>query len=204
VSAPRLRLVGERLAATRGGRSVFREVSFAVASGEALAVTGANGAGKSSLIRLVAGLVPIASGRLGLDGAGAETRIGELCHYAGHLDALKPSLTAQETLAFWRDLYGEARLEPIDALEALGLEPCADLPAGYLSAGQRRRLALARLLVSHRPIWLLDEPSSALDRASQAVFGGLAERHLEAGGLIVAATHAELGFPIRHRLEMAG
>jgi heme exporter protein A len=183
---------------------VFRDVGFAVSSGEALAVTGPNGAGKSSLIRLVAGLVPIASGSLRLDGAEADRRSGEHCHYAGHLDALKPSLTAEETLSFWRGLYGEARLEATEALEALGLDHVADLPAGYLSAGQRRRLALCRLLVSFRPVWLLDEPTSALDRSSQAVFGNLVERHLEGNGLVVAATHGELGFPIRHRLEMAG
>jgi heme exporter protein A len=204
VSAPDLRLVGEGLSAIRGGRSVFRDIAFAVSSGEALTVTGPNGAGKSSLIRLVAGLVPIASGSLRLDGAEAERRIGEHCHYAGHLDALKPSLSAEETLSFWRDLYGEVRLQPIEALEALGLDHLADLPAGYLSAGQRRRLALCRLLVSYRPVWLLDEPTSALDRTSQAVFGKLVERHLEGKGIVVVATHGDLGFPINHRVEMAG
>jgi heme exporter protein A len=183
---------------------VFRDIAFAVSSGEALAVTGPNGAGKSSLIRLVAGLVPVASGSLRLDGAEAQRGIGEHCHYACHLDALKPSLTALETLSFWRDLYGEARLQPIEALEALGLDHLADLPAGYLSAGQRRRLALCRLMVSFRPVWLLDEPTSALDRASQAVFGDLVARHLQGQGIVVAATHGELGFPISHRLEMAG
>ena len=204
MTAPPLRLAGDRLACSRGGRSVFEAVSFDVGAGEALVVTGPNGAGKSSLLRLVAGLLPKDAGSLGLMGGDPEKSIGEQVHYAGHADAIKPALTVIETLDFWAALLGDRWLSPEAALALLAIDHLADLPAGYLSAGQRRRLALSRLFVSRRAVWLLDEPTSALDGAAQSTFAELMQRHLAEGGLLVAATHADLCIGMTKRLEMAG
>jgi heme exporter protein A len=191
-----LRLVAESLACERGGRLVFDRLSFEVKGGEALVVTGPNGAGKSSLLRQIAGLVDIAAGRLALEGADPELGLPEQVHYVGHLDALKPSMSVRETALFWSSFLGSGDVAP--ALEKLDLARLAELPVAYLSAGQKRRLALSRLLVAPRPVWLLDEPTVALDRASVARLVALMEAHLRGGGLIVAATHQDLGLaPIR-------
>jgi heme exporter protein A len=195
-----LKLTAKDLACERGGRSVFSGLSFVVAAGEMLAVTGRNGAGKSSLLRLIAGLVPRTGGTLTLDGADSDTPLVEHCHYAGHADALKSALTAGENLGFWRDFYGSPWHSPEDALDMLGIAHLLDLPAAYLSAGQKRRLTLARLFVSRRPIWLLDEPTSALDMATQALFADHVRAQLSAGGMVLAATHGDLGLPPNHSL----
>jgi heme exporter protein A len=186
-----LRLEVEDLACNRGERRIFSGVSFALTAGEALIVTGRNGAGKSTLLDLLAGRLHPAAGRVVLSEAGDRT-LPECLHYVGHRDALKSALTAQENLDFARDFLGDPALESQEALEAVGLVHAARLPVAYLSAGQRRRIALARLLVAHRPLWLLDEPTSALDTASQATLLGLMETHRARGGLIVATTHAPL------------
>jgi heme exporter protein A len=198
-----MRLLADELACVRGGRIIFENVSFTVAAGESLAVVGRNGAGKSSLLRLVAGLVPRSAGTLALEGGGPDLGIGEHVHYCGHADALKPALTALENLAFWQSYLGVPWQDPFDALETLAIDHLADVPASYLSAGQKRRLALARLLVSRRRIWILDEPTAALDQASQGVLAGLMRDHLRSGGLILAATHGDLGFEPARTLEMA-
>lgn len=199
---PSLRLAGTDLACERGGRIVFSDLSFAVAGGESLAVIGRNGAGKSSFLRLVAGLVPRTAGTLALEGGEAESPLGEQVHYAGHADALKGALTAGENLVFWRDLYGSPWHEADEALEMLGIGHLFDLPAAYLSAGQKRRLTLARLFVSRRPVWLLDEPTSALDAATQALLAGHMRTHLNEGGMILAATHGDLGLVPDRTLEI--
>jgi len=176
---------------------VFDGLDFETAGGEALALVGHNGAGKTSLLRLIAGLLMPAAGTIAFDGGEPDTPVAEQAHYLGHRDALKPSLSVAENLAFWRDFLGG---EPTDlgaAIAAVGLAHAADLPAAYLSAGQRRRLSIARLLVVRRPIWLLDEPTSALDVKGQALFAGLMTDHLASGGLIVAATHSPLGIQTR-------
>jgi len=196
-----MQLSGENLACERGGRLVFRVLSFKVAGAEALLVTGRNGAGKSSLLRMVAGLVRVAAGHLALEGGDPEAELGEQAHYLGHLDALKPALTVAENLRFWAEfLGGEGDIAP--ALQAVDLAPLADLPAAYLSAGQRRRLSIARLVAVKRPIWLLDEPTSALDTASQARLAGLMRGHLSGNGLIVAATHGAIGLEGARELKM--
>lgn len=197
-----MRLHADALACQRGGRTVFRDLSFQAAAGEALQVVGRNGAGKSSLLRMIAGLVPVAAGTLGLDGGDPEASIGEQAHYCGHQDAFKPALTVRENLAFWTAfLGGPADGDHLGAgLARLGLDHLADLPAGYLSAGQRRRLALARLVSIPRPLWLLDEPTAALDQASQQVLAGIMAAHLAGGGLILAATHGPLGIAARELL----
>ncbi len=186
-----MRIVAEGLACVRGGREVFRDLQFTVQAGEMLAVTGPNGAGKSSLLRVVAGLVRQSEGRLVLDGGDAELSIGEQAHYVGHLDALKPSLSVQENLAFWTDFRG-GEGEVADSLVRVGLNALGRLPARYLSAGQRRRLSLARLLAVERPIWLLDEPASTLDTAGQELLADMMATHLSRAGLILAAIHGPL------------
>jgi heme exporter protein A len=188
-----MHLVASNLGCARGGRQVFRDLSFAVGAGEALLVTGPNAVGKSSLLRLVAGLVRPQEGQLEFAGGDGELTVGEQAHYLGHQDALKPSLSVAENLAFWADFLGGGRTKGAAALAAVGLGALTHMPATYLSAGQRRRLSLARLIVVERPIWLLDEPTSALDVAGQAMLAELMRAHLAQGGLILAATHGPIG-----------
>jgi heme exporter protein A len=206
-----MRLVGSDLACVRGGRQVFTGLSFSVAAGEALVVLGPNGVGKSSLLRLISGLVARAGGTLTLEGGDQELTIAEQTHYLGHQDALKPSLTVDENLTFWsRYLGGDEATHPVltaartAALLGVGLGGIAQLPAAYLSAGQRRRLSIARLLAVKRPIWLLDEPTTALDTAAQAALAGFMEQHLAGGGLIVAAAHGPIGLKAARELRLGG
>lgn len=185
-------LIVENLACRRAERLIFGNVSFALRNGEAIALTGRNGAGKSSLIAMLCGRLRLAAGTIAVSNAG-DVPFTEFCHLVGHRDGLKSSLSAAENLAFARALLGEPSLTAGEALAAVGLPHVAALPVGYLSAGQRRRVALARLLVSRRPFWLLDEPMAALDAAAQAMLTGLMRDHLAAGGAVLAATHGPLG-----------
>jgi heme exporter protein A len=197
-----MQLTGENLTCVRGGREVFRGLGFSLKSGEALLVTGRNGAGKSSLLRMIAGLVRIAEGSLALEGGERDSPVGEQAHYLGHLDALKPALTVADNLQFWAEFLGPASGDIRPALETVDLNPLADLPAAYLSAGQRRRLSIARLIAVPRAIWLLDEPTSALDAASQTRLADLMRRHLTSGGMIVAAAHGAIGLERARELKM--
>ncbi len=188
-----LRLSGVGLTCIRGGREVFSELDFHVDAGEALAITGRNGAGKSSLLRLIAGLLQAAAGRVTLDGSPRDDlTLSEQTHYLGHRDALKPALTVHENLAFWRNFLGGEQAALDASLAATGLGHIGTLPASTLSAGQKRRLSMARLIAVKRPIWLLDEPTSSLDTDGQAMMARLMSDHLATGGLIVAATHEPL------------
>ena len=197
-----MRLSGANLACHRGGRDVFVGLSFSVATGELLAITGRNGAGKSSLLRTIAALVRLTDGTLSLDGGDAELTIAEQAHYLGHQDALKPSLSVAENLRFWAGFFGQKPVAVAAPLEAVGLDALIDLPAAYLSAGQRRRLSIARLLAVKRPIWLLDEPMSTLDGAAQERLVGFMRAHLADGGLILAATHGPLGLGATQELRL--
>jgi heme exporter protein A len=197
-----VRISASNLGCVRGSREIFRNVNFSISSGQALAVLGPNGAGKSSLLRIVAGLLRLETGQLTLEGGDPELTVPEQAHYLGHQDALKPSLSVTENLGFWARYLGDGLASVTAALEAVGLAPIRDLPAGYLSAGQRRRLSLARLVAVRRPIWLLDEAAAALDQTAQARLIDLMRGHLAGGGLILAATHAPLGLEAVQELRL--
>jgi len=189
-----MRLIAENLGGERGGEGGFSGVGFALDQGQALVVTGPNGSGKSTLLRIIAGLLPKAEGRLLIEGGGDDfPSIASACHYLGHQNAMKTALSVVENLRFWRDFNGSGDSSVDEALETVGLGGIGHLPFGYLSTGQRRRAAIAKLLVSHRPLWLLDEPTAGLDKASEARFAALMMKHCVAGGMIVAATHLPLG-----------
>ena len=192
-----MKIEASALGVERGGRLVFADLGFRLEAGQALRVTGPNGAGKSTLLRAIAGLLPLSAGQIEVTPA-ADARRAELCHYVGHADALKPNLTAFENLSFLAALLatGSGQQPSAASVEAalarLGLSDVADLPSAYLSAGQKRRAALARLIAVFRPIWLLDEPLNALDLAAQAVITEIMAEHLAGGGIVIAATHAPL------------
>jgi len=197
-----MQLKAENLACSRGGREVFAGLNFSLSGGEALVVTGRNGAGKSSLLRMIAGLVHVAAGRLALEGGESDASIAEQSHYVGHQDAVKPSLTVGENLQFWARYLGAVEQPVEPALQAVDLAPLVNLPAAYLSAGQRRRLSIARLAAVSRPLWLLDEPTSALDVQSQNRLADLMRSHLASGGMIVAAAHGPIGLESPRELKM--
>src|SRR5579863_8714373 len=197
-----MRLTGVDLACQRGEREVFAGVSFAVAASQALTISGRNGAGKSSLLRMIIGLLPVAAGRLTLDGGDPELNIAEQAHYLGHQDALKGSLSVAENLGFWAGFFGLQSADLHTPLETVGLAGLAGLPAAYLSAGQRRRLSIARLIAAPRPIWLLDEPTSTLDAAAQERLAELMQSHLAEGGLILAASHGPIGLSGAQELRL--
>lgn len=186
-----MRLVADKLACERNGREIFRGLSFTVGEGEYLELRGANGAGKSTLLRLIAGLVPLTAGVLMMEGGDGDAPVAQQCHFAGHQEALKSALTVRENLEFWAHVLDGGAVD--EALAAFSLDRLADEQASILSAGQRRRLALARLAIARRPVWLLDEPATALDAVHTEKLVGLATRHMATGGLVIAATHAEWG-----------
>lgn len=190
---PPLRLLARDLDLGRGETVLARRLAFDLGPGEGLLLRGPNGAGKSTLLLTLAGLLPPIAGSVTLPGHGPD--LGPALHYCGHRNAIRPRLTTAETLGFWADLNGPLGLAVPAALERVGLSRMADLDAGYLSAGQGRRLALARLLVTPRPLWLLDEPSAALDAAGHALLADLIGEHLARGGLAVIATHDDIAVP---------
>src|SRR5262245_23352691 len=185
-----VQLQAKSLGCERGGRMVFSDVNFALASGELLELRGPNGAGKSSLLRLIAGLGEPVSGEITLAGGSPDLTLGQQAHYAGHQEAIKSPLTVAENLEFWGDFLGGGDLNA--ALAAFDLADLAQYPAALLSAGQRRRLSLARLALVPRLIWLLDEPTLGLDQASLERLVRLLRGHLSGGGLAIVATHAAL------------
>ncbi len=192
-----MQLVAENLVLSRGGREIAAGISFALKGGESLLLTGPNGAGKSTLLRALAGFLAPSAGEISLTGTGDERERAEKLHFVGHLDGLKAHLTVQENLSFWAGFLSErpsaAAPERIAAtLDRFGLGALADIPAGYLSAGQKRRLGLARLALVQRPLWLLDEPSVSLDTNGVLLLVEEINAHVEKGGMAVVATHAPL------------
>lgn len=193
------------LTCLRGRRLVFEDLDFALPAGGALLLTGANGSGKSSLLRVLAGLIePIAGAILwhGAPVADDPQAHRDRLAFVGHLDAVKPAASVRESLAFWADLSGGARRSVADALAAFDLEALADVRGAELSAGQKRRAALARLALTDRPLWLLDEPATGLDAASVDRLEALIARHRAAGGRVVASTHGGLTVPDAESLDI--
>jgi heme exporter protein A len=186
-----MQLVATDLSCDRGGRTVFSSLSFAVGDGQMLEITGPNGAGKSTLLRLVAGLSDLSNGELDVIDGAAELTAGQQAHYVAHQDAIKPALSVEENLRFWGDFLGGGDVGR--ALDSFNLKQLANYPAALLSAGQKRRLALSRLELVFRSIWLLDEPTVGLDANSRMRLVGIMRGHLSEGGLIVVATHVPLG-----------
>jgi heme exporter protein A len=189
-------LAVESLACIRGGRLVFRDLAFQASAGTALSIEGANGAGKTSLLRMLAGLLGPRAGTIALDVDGTKVTDGEergrFVGWLGHQDGVKPQLTPAETLHFFAKLHGVS-VDADEALHAVGLSRARDLPCQYLSAGQKKRLALARLKMSNRPLWLLDEPLAALDAQGKILVRDMIAAHCAGGGIAIAATHEPLG-----------
>lgn len=204
-----MQLIADQLQVTRGARTIIRDLSFEVAAGEALLLTGANGAGKTTLIRTLAGFLAPSGGTIRLNGGDPERDIAEQSHYVGHANGIKASLTVAENLRFWTEYLAEddrdGNADRLDeALDHFNLLDLSDIPAGYLSAGQKRRLGLARLLVAHRPLWLLDEPTVSLDTASVALLAKAVDAHVTGGGIAIAATHIPLGLAKTRELQLVG
>ncbi len=205
-----MRLTADKLAARRGEDLLFSDISFDLRAGEALILTGRNGSGKSTLLRVVAGLLRPEEGSVtwSFPDDGGSVRASEACHYLGHRNAMKAELSVEENLSFWKSFFGDftggVGLSIAEAAERVGLGGITHLPFGYLSAGQQRRMAFAKLLVAHRPVWLLDEPTAALDTRAEATFADLIREHLGREGILLAATHQPLGLQGTQELRMTG
>ncbi len=197
-----MEISGKGLACERGGRLVFTGLDFSATGGRMLVLRGPNGAGKTSLLRLIAGLAEPAAGGLSFTGAGEDGEIAPHVHFVAHQDAIKLHLTVEENLVFWAGFLGGGNIET--ALDALNLRALRAFHAQRLSAGQKRRLGLARLALAPRPVWLLDEPTVGLDTHSQGLLAKLMTTHLEAGNIIIASTHIDLPVPSTDVLDFAG
>jgi heme exporter protein A len=197
----RMQLVVEALTQSRGPRVLFHNLSFTVSAGEAVVLTGPNGTGKTTLLRTLSGLLQPEAGTVRLDGADDESSVGEHCHLVGHTNAIKGALTVWENADAWCAILGGTR-DVSAALDQLDLAALASIPAQYLSAGQKRRLGLARLLLAPRPIWLLDEPTVSLDARSRDRVADLVKAHIHGGGIVIAATHLPLGLEGARELKL--
>lgn len=205
-----MRLTADNLSVRRGEDFIFMNISLKLTSGEALVLTGRNGSGKSTLLRVIAGLLRPETGTVRIAGEAIEdgTRVAEASHYLGHRNAMKMELTLAENLTFWKSFLGDFDAQQSmgieEAAETVGLSGITHLPFGYLSAGQQRRFAMAKLLVASRPVWILDEPTAALDASADEMFAGLVRNHLSLGGIALAATHQPLGLENAQELKMTG
>lgn len=200
-----MQLIAEDLIIERGGRLVIDRLSFSVSAGETLVLAGANGAGKTTLLRTIVGYIRQSAGLIRFDGGDSELTIAEQAHVVGHANAVKTSLTVFENAAFWSEFLAsgaETGGQIESALRHFGLDDLAEFPAAYLSAGQRRRLGLARLLLARRPLWLLDEPTVSLDVVSTERLVSAVNEHTRAGGLAIVATHLPLALERARTLEL--
>lgn len=195
-----MQLIVQDLTCVRGGRCVFEGLALQVKGGAGVTLTGPNGSGKSSLLRILAGFIPPAGGRVWLEGGDDDAPLGAQCHYVGHLNGVKRAFTLRENLAFWASYLGGG--DVTRALEMFELGSLSGIPAGLLSAGQARRLGLARLALAHRPVWLLDEPAVSLDAGSRKILARVLKRHLKGGGIAIAATHTPLGLTLGMELKL--
>lgn len=196
-----MQLIADNLACLRSGRLIFQGVSFRLDDGEGLVLTGPNGSGKTSLMRIVAGFLSATHGEVRLEGLQEDATLQENCHYVGHHNGVKPSFSVAENLRFYASFLGGGDIA--EALDYFGLTAIQHIPAGYLSAGQKRRLGLARLMVAPRSLWLLDEPSVSLDKRSTSLLADIMKKHLADGGIMVAATHLPLGVDFAKTLDMS-
>lgn len=200
-----MQLIADNLSVERGSRPIIRDLCLSAGSGEAIILLGANGAGKTTLLRALAGFLPLSGGSIRFEGGDAEKTLAEQAHAIGHVNAVKAHLTVGENVLFWsRFLNGDdgAEQRTVAALEAFALSDLEDFPASYLSAGQKRRVGLARLLAAPRPIWLLDEPTVSLDAASSAQLARVVNAHTSGGGIVIAATHLPLGLDQARELKL--
>ena len=188
----------ENLAAARGLRILFENLGFRLEAGESLELRGANGSGKSTLLRILAGLTRQHAGTVRYSGAGEDAPL----HFLGHLDAVKPTETAAEQARFWARYFGRETSAADAAMKRVGLANRAAVPGRGLSAGQKRRLALTRLLIEPRPLWLLDEPTAALDTEGRALVAQLVAEHRAGGGMVIAAVHGD-GFADSRMVDVA-
>ena len=200
-----MKLIIENLSLSRAGQEIVTDISVELSAGEALIVTGENGSGKSTTLRGVAGLLPLSGGSVTLldeKGKQFEGETREYCHYLGHQNGMKPALTVHENLDFWQKFCGEPDLSIEQALEEVDLAHTIELPFSYLSAGMKRRVSIAKLLISDRPIWIVDEPTAGLDAQSSKMFTNLCQTFCNGGGILIAATHLPLGIKTEKTLEI--
>ncbi|WP_417485233.1 heme ABC exporter ATP-binding protein CcmA [Maricaulis salignorans] len=199
---PDLRLSVSDLGLSRGDMVLARDLGLALGPGEALLLTGRNGTGKTSLLRALAGFIDPDAGEITLNDEPAALTAADSIAWLGHADGLKPGETPRSALRFWADLYGQPRTAIMPALRALEIDHLIDRPAARLSRGQQRRCGLARIVLAHRPLWLLDEPAGPLDAEGRACLAALVASHRARGGLVIAATHQPLDWPDARSLDM--
>ncbi len=195
-----MQLIAENLACDRGDARIFESLSFSLGAGEGMLVTGPNGTGKSTLLRVLAGFLPASEGVVQLD-------LGSMAmhaHYLGPKNGMKSALSVAENLDFWKEYYGSETISAYQALERVDLAHILDAPFSYLSTGQQRRVAIARLLLNERPIWLLDEPTSGLDLRAEKLFADLVAEKIAQGGMVIAATHLPIPVERMKRLRFEG
>ncbi|MBX4335376.1 heme ABC exporter ATP-binding protein CcmA [Bartonella raoultii] len=195
-------LSGKDLTAYRNEEILFQGLSFCLFPQQLMIITGPNGIGKSTLLRIIVGLLKATEGHVVLKDKEQTYPVATACHYLGPQNAMKPFLTVIENLQFWAKFYGQHLRYPSEALADIGLSHLAHLPFNVLSTGQKRRVAIARLLLSHRPIWILDEPISGLDNHAKQRLANIFQCHLNQGGMIIAATHSFLGIPENHKIAL--
>ena len=199
-----MKFIVDNLSCDRGGRRIFERVSFVLEPGQGLQLKGPNGSGKTSLLRTLAGFIPEADGSISIEGGKTDYSLGEQCHYFGHLNGVKHGYTVEENVRFFADYLGDGVSDDeVDALlEVFGLDELWHIPAEILSAGQKRRLGLTRLLAAKRDIWILDEPTVSLDIASTETLAGVVADHVNAGGMVIAATHIPLGIDFNQTITL--